>query len=279
METTRIGFDYFKTMGMEIVAGRGFSPEYPGDVGSGFILNEEAIDKVGMEDPVGKMFRLYGMRGSIVGVVKNTHFHSLRIALRPQVFYPFSNLRVQSRGGVVLVRVSGIESEALLSNTISFIESSWNGMNSFAPFEYHFLDETIDAQYQNEQRLGRLFSYFAFLAIFISCLGLFGLASFVTEQRTKEIGIRKTLGASLKEIVLMLSKDFTLWVLMANLIAWPIGWYVMSRWLQNFAYRTSVAWWSFIAAGGLALAIAWLTISLQTLKSARANPVESLRYE
>ena len=147
------------------------------------------------------------------------------------------------------------------------------------PFEYHFLDETIDAQYQNEHRLGRLFSYFAFLAIFISCLGLFGLASFVTEQRTKEIGIRKALGASLKDIVLMLSKDFTLWVLMANLIAWPIGWYVMSRWLQNFAYRTSVAWWSFIAAGGLALAIAWLTISLQTLKSARANPVDSLRYE
>jgi len=279
METTRIGHDYFKTMDMEIVAGRGFSPDFPGDVGSGFVLNEEAIEITGLEDPVGKMFRLYRMRGSIVGVVKNTHFHSLRVALMPQVFYLFTNLRGQSSGGVVLIRISNIERSADLSNTISFIEGIWNDMNSFAPFEYHFLDETIDAQYQNEQRLGRLFSYFAFLAIFISCLGLFGLASFVTEQRTKEIGIRKTLGASLNDIVLMLSKDFVRWVLMANLIAWPIGWFVMNRWLQNFAYKTSVAWWIFFAAGGLAFAIAWLTISLQTVKSARANPVDSLRYE
>ena len=134
METTRIGYDYFKTMDMEIVAGRGFSPDYPGDVGSGFVLNEEAINVMGMEDPIGKMFRLYGMRGSIVGVVKNTHFHSLRIALMPQVFYPFTDRPNQSPGGVVLIRVSGIDNEAVLSNTISFIESVWLGMNSFAPF-------------------------------------------------------------------------------------------------------------------------------------------------
>jgi ABC-type antimicrobial peptide transport system permease subunit len=279
METTRIGYDYFKTMGMEIVAGRGFSPDFPGDVGSGFVLNEEAIKITGLEDPVGKMFRLYGMRGTIVGVVKNTHFHSLRVALMPQVFYPFTDLSNQSFGGVILIRISNLDSSAALSNTVSFIEGVWNDMNSFAPFEYHFLDETIDALYQNEQRLGRLFSYFAFLAVFISCLGLFGLVSFVAEQRTKEIGIRKAMGASIKDIMLLLSKDFTRWVLLSNLIAWPLGWYAMSLWLQNFAYRTSVAWWSFLAAGAVALVIAWLTISLQTVKSARANPVDSLRYE
>jgi hypothetical protein len=279
METTRIGFDYFETMGIEVVAGRGFSPDYPGDLGSGYVLNEEAIRQMGIKEPVGKMFRLYDMPGQIVGVVKNAHFHSLRIALRPQVFYPFTVRYRQSLGGVVLVKVSDITAKTGLADVISHIEGVWNGINSFAPFEYHFLDETINAHYQSEQRLGRLFSYFAFLAIFISCLGLFGLASFVAEQRTKEIGIRKTMGASIKDIMLMLSKDFTRWVLVANLFAWPLGWYVMNRWLQNFAYRTSVAWWTFIAAGGLALAIAWLTVSLQTLKSAQANPVDSLRYE
>jgi len=152
-------------------------------------------------------------------------------------------------------------------------------VNSIAPFEYRFLDETIAAQYGNERRLGRLFGYFAFLAVFISCLGLVGLASFLAELRTKEIGIRKTLGASIRDIVVMLSRDFTLWVLAANLIAWPVAWFVMHRWLQNFAYRTPITWWSFPAAGSIALVIAWVTVSLQTFKAARSNPVDSLRYE
>jgi putative ABC transport system permease protein len=237
---------------------------------------------MGMDDPIGKTFALYGRRAPIVGVVKNTFYHSLRTVLRPQVFYLFTNLPRQTFSGVVLIRVKDLDrqqSASHLPDVIAHVEKVWGSVNSFAPFEYHFLNETIDAQYKGEQRLGRLFSYFAFLAIFISCLGLFGLASFVTEQRTKEIGIRKTLGASLGNIIVMLSKDFTKWVLVANIIAWPVAWYAMAKWLQNFAYRTHIAWWTFLAAGTTAFLIAWLTIIFQTYKSARANPVDALKYE
>ena len=279
METTRVGFNYFPTMGMDIVAGRGFSQEFPGDVGKAFILNEEAVRIAGIEDPVGKRFRLYGNVGTIVGVVENTYFHSLRTVLKPQVFYLFTDLARQSFGGVTLIRVQSPRNLTALQDTIAHIEKVWTSVNSIAPFEYHFLDETIDAQYRNEQRLGRLFGYFAFLAVFISCLGLVGLASFLAELRTKEIGIRKTLGASIRDIVVMLSRDFTLWVLAANLISWPVAWFVMHRWLQNFAYRTSIPWWSFPAAGSIALVIAWVTVSLQTFRAARSNPVDALRYE
>lgn len=283
METIRVDFDYFQTMGMDIVAGRGFSEGFPGDVAKAYVLNEEAIKKMGMEDPIGKTFALYGRRAPIVGVVKNTFYHSLRTELRPQVFYLFTNLPQQTFDGVVLIRVKGMDrgrlSLPLMPEIIAHVETVWNSVNSFAPFEYNFLNETIDAQYKGEQRLGRLFSYFAFLAIFISSLGLFGLASFVTEQRTKEIGIRKTLGASIGDIVVMLSKDFTKWVLAANVIAWPVAWYAMVKWLQNFAYRTSIAWWAFLAAGVAAMLIAWSTVIFQTYKSARANPVDALKYE
>ncbi len=279
METTRVDFNYFPTMGMDIVAGRGFSQEFPGDVGKAFILNEEAVRIAGIEAPVGKRFRLYGNVGTIVGVVENTYFHSLRTVLRAQVFYLFTDLARQSSGGVVLIRVKAPQGLNDLQETIARIENAWLGVNSVAPFEYRFLDETIAAQYGNERRLGRLFGYFAFLAVFISCLGLVGLASFLAELRTKEIGIRKALGAGLRDIVGMLSRDFTLWVLAANLIAWPVAWLVMRRWLQNFAYRTPITWWIFPAAGAIALVIAWATVSLQTLRAARSNPVDALRYE
>jgi putative ABC transport system permease protein len=278
METTRIGYDYFHTMDMPIVSGRGFSKDYPGDVGHAFVVNEEAVKVMGVQDPIGKMFRLYANRGTLVGVVQNTYFQSLKNSLRPQVFHLFTNMPYQANSGVVLIRVRA-EMSRSFQNVISHIEGIWHNVNFFAPFEYHFLDETIEAQYFSEKRLGRLFSYFAFLAIFISCLGLFGLASFVAEQKTKEIGIRKTLGASYRDIVVLLSRDFTLWVLAANVIAWPVGWWFMHRWLQNFAYRTSVNLSSFVAAAVLALAIAWLTVSLQMLKTARSNPVDALRYE
>ncbi len=278
METTRIGYDYFQTMDMPIVDGRGFSDDYPGDMGQAFILNEEAIKVMGLQEPVGKMFRLYGERGTIVGIVKNTYFQSMRNSLKPQVYYLFTSLPEQTFGGVVLIKVTARTSRSL-QDVISFIEKLWSEVNSFAPFEYHFLDDTIKAQYLGEQRLGRLFGYFAFLAIFISCLGLFGLASFIAEQKTKEIGIRKTLGASCRDIMVLLSRGFTVWVLTANVIAWPVGWWFMHRWLQTFAYRTSLNLTSFVAAAVLALAIAWMTVSLQVLKTARSNPVDALRYE
>jgi len=200
--------------------------------------------------------------------------------LRAKVYYLFTNLPKESFGGVILIRVKGGQgAKSRMQDVITHIGGVWNEMNTFAPFEYQFLDETIDAHYKTDRRLGRLFSAFAFLAVFISCLGLFGLSSFITERRTKEIGIRKVLGASSGSVVRMLSQEFIRWVLASNLIAWPIAFYAMSRWLENFSYRNSIPWWIFPAAGLLALFISLLTVSLQTLKAALANPVRSLRHE
>ncbi|MFH2041534.1 MAG: FtsX-like permease family protein, partial [Acidobacteriota bacterium] len=279
METTRIDEGYFGVMKMQIVEGRGFSSDYPGDKEAAFILNEEAVRQAELEDPIGKRFRLYGTMGTIVGVVENTYFQNLREPLRAKVYYLFTNLPAQSFGGIALIRVSGGLGEMRLDETIAHIRTVWKEVNSFAPFEYYFLDETIDAQYKTERRLGRLFSTFAFLAVFISCLGLFGLVSFITERRTKEIGIRKVLGASYGSVVRMLSREFIGWVLFANLIAWPIGLYVMSRWLRSFVFSAPIPWWIFPAAGTLTLIIALLTVSLQTLKSAFSDPIHSLRHE
>ena len=166
-----------------------------------------------------------------------------------------------------------------MPKTIGYIEEVWN---KFAPgydFNYRFMDEALDDLYRAEQRTGTIFRYFSFLAILISCLGLFGLASFMAEQRTKEIGIRKVLGATVSNIVLLLSKDFTKWVLVANFVAWPVAYYAMHRWLQGFAYRTPVSWWTFLLAGLLALLIAIFTVSFQAIKAALTNPAETIKYE
>jgi putative ABC transport system permease protein len=277
-DTTRVDMHYFAAMGMDIVAGRGFSDDYPGDVGTAYVVNEEAVRRAGIINPVGSEFALYGRKGTIVGVVKNTIFQSLRQDLRPQVFHLFSNLPRQTFAGAVLVRIKGA-ADAPLSEIIAHLEKVWRSVNTYAPFEFRFLDQAVEAHYSNERRQGRLFGSFAFLAIFISCLGLFGLASFVAEKKTKEIGIRKTLGASISDIMFLLTREFSTSVLAANLIAWPVAWFVMRRWLENFALRTSISFWLFLAAGAAALAISWLTIGLHTFKSARADPVKALRYE
>jgi ABC-type antimicrobial peptide transport system permease subunit len=166
-----------------------------------------------------------------------------------------------------------------MSATVKYIESTCKQINPAYPLRYMFFDEWLGRLYRNEQRMGRIVGYFTFLAIAISCLGLFGMASFMTEQRTKEIGIRKVLGAPLSRIILLLSADFTKWVLAANIIAWPLAYFAIGKWLENFAYRTSLNMSIFILSGVLALVTALLTVSYQTLKAALANPVESLRYE
>ena len=159
------------------------------------------------------------------------------------------------------------------------MKKKWELLQPAFPFEYSFLDEDFDKQYKIDKKLSQIFSYFTFLAILIACLGLFGLASFTAEQRTKEIGIRKALGASVSEIIFLLSKEFTRWVLVANIIAWPLAYFAMNRWLQNFAYRINIGIGTFILAALLALVIALLTVGYQAIKAARANPVEALRYE
>ncbi|MBN2091047.1 ABC transporter permease [candidate division KSB1 bacterium] len=279
METTRTDYDYFKTMGMKIVTGRAFSNDFPSDPEHAYILNEEAVRQAGLKNPVGKKFALYGKEGIIVGVVENSYYHSLKTKIHPQVYYLFTNLPRQGFFGSVFVRINASTAAQSLTKVISQIRDVWLSVNSIAPFEYHFLDETVDAQYKNEQRLMHLFTIFAGLAIFISCLGLLGLITFMSEMRRKEIGIRKVLGASVSGIVTMLSQEYLKWVAIANVFAWPLAWLAMNQWLQNFAYRIEMSWWIYGLAGVMTLGIAWLTICWQAIGVAKTNPVESLRYE
>jgi len=280
METIRVDTHYFETMGMPITAGRGFSEDFPGDVGAAFVLNEAAVRRTGLIDPVGKWFSLYGRRGVIVGVVKDTYFQSFRQEVRAQAYYLYENMTTGVSGtDVAFIQIKGDSGGSVFKETVAHIEKVWKSVNTITPFEFHFLDEALDAQYQNERSQGRLFGVFAFLAVFISCLGLFGLASFTAEQKTKEIGIRKTLGASIPNIVFLLTADFSKAVLAANLISWPLAWMAMSSWLRGFAYRTSMSPWIYLGAGLAALGISWLTVAMQTLRSARKNPVDALRFE
>ena len=166
-----------------------------------------------------------------------------------------------------------------LYNSMSFIEKSWKEQMPYLPFIYYFYDESLNAQYQADQRMGIIFKYFAFLSIIIACLGLFGLASLSVEQRTKEIGIRKVLGASISNITIILSKEFLIWIVAANLIAWPVAYFFMHKWLQDFAYRIDFSIWVFVLSGIMALMIAMLSVSFQTIKAAKVNPIESIRYE
>ncbi|HDT13014.1 MAG TPA: FtsX-like permease family protein, partial [Candidatus Aminicenantes bacterium] len=280
METIRVDTHYFEAMGMPIVAGRGFSDDHPGDIGRAFVLNEEAVRKAGLLDPVGKQFRLYDRTGTIVGIVKDTYFQSFRQETRAQAYYLYPNMTTDVSGvDVVLIKVKGDPAGGPFKQAVAHIEKVWKSFNPSTPFEFGFLDAAIAAQYTNETRQGRLFGVFALLAVLVSCLGLFGLASFMAEQRTKEIGIRKTLGASIPKIMLLLSADFSKAVLAANLIAWPLAWYLMTRWIRGFVYRAPLDPWIFLGSGLAALLIAWLTVALQTLRSARTNPVEALRFE
>lgn len=275
-ETLKIDCDYFKTLGLKIIAGRDFSEDYATDATSGFVLNEEAVKRMEIQAPViGKEFTLYRQKGTIIGVLKDAYFKSLHKEIEPQVYHILTDMTDIGSEGVVLIRIAGKD----IPETISSVKKIWNRVNPNVPFEYNFLDETYNNLYLTEMRVGTILNYFTILAIFVSCLGMFGLASFAVERRTKEIGVRRVLGASVSGIVALLSKDFIKWVLIANFISWPIAYIVMNEWLQNFAYRISIGILTFLFAGTIALIIALLTVSYQSIKAAVANPVESLRYE
>ena len=276
MEEVYIDANYFDTMDIKVAAGRGFSAAFAGDKGKAFILNEQAVSMAGIKEPVGKSFALQRQWGMIVGVVKNTFFQSFHQALRPQVFSLLKNYSEDCESAVVLIRVRG---GVPLNDAITHIQKVWNSVNFYAPFEYHFLDQQIEAQYGSERRLGKLFGAFAVLAIFISCLGLFGLVSFTAERRTKEIGVRKVLGASVPGIMVMLTSGFAKQVLLANLLAWPLAYFLLEKWLQGFIYRVSIGAGLYLFSGMLVLVLALLTSSFQAVKAARMNPVQSLRSE
>ncbi len=268
-----VDFDYINQFKIKMVAGRGFSREFGTDTTQAMVLNEAAVKMFGYTSPqqaIGKRFKQWGREGKIIGVMKDFHFRSLQKPIKPL------SMRIEP-GGCNLVSIN--VSAANLPATIAAVENKWKALIPNRPFSYFFLDEFFDKQYRAEERFGKLFLNFAILAIFISCLGLLGLASYSTIQRTKEIGIRKVLGASVSNIVNLLSKDFLKLVAISSVIAFPIAWFAMNKWLQDFAYRIGMSWWVFLMAGILATLIALFTISFQAIKAAIANPVKSLRTE
>jgi len=265
-----VDFDYIDTFGLEIAEGRNFSKEMSTDTDAAYIINETGAAVLGYESAIGKKFSLWDTEGTIIGVVRDFHIDSLHEQIEPLIIK--ANPRWNS---LVFVKISSNNIRAVIAK----IEELHQRMNPEYPFQFHFLNAEYENIYLSEKRTGRLFQYFSFLAIFISCLGLFGLSSFMAEQRTKEIGIRKVLGAKVSVILLQLLRDFTKWVLIANVIAWPIGYYAMKQWLKNFAYQTEFDWSIFLFSGVITLLIAVTTVGFKSLRAATANPVDSLRYE
>jgi putative ABC transport system permease protein len=269
---TRADFDYPEVLGVEMAAGRTFRPEFGTDRGGAFLVNEEVVRLMGLrpQDAVGKVFRFQGVEGPIVGVTKNYHYRPVQNPLEPMAVVVTPEA-VQ----FAIVRLAGGGVPAALKQ----VESAWNAVNPRLPFEYRFFDDDFDASYRPYEQMGALLIWFAGLAVFVACLGLFGLASFLAEQRRKEIGVRKVLGASSGQVVGLLSKEFAKWVLLANVLAWPAAYFAVRSWLREFPFRTSIPPALFVLAGAAALAIALLTVSGQAWKAARRNPADALKYE
>lgn len=273
METTRIDTRYFDMMGVAFSAGRNFSDDIAGDK-QNYIVNEEAVRLMGLEDPVGTEFMLYGAKGIIVGVIKDTNFKSLHQKVNPQVYHLYKDEAVESYFSALFFKIHGNSKEAL-----AHVEDVWIKNNPGIPFEYHFLDQDYKNLYEKDIRIAGMLNLFTILAVFIASLGLFGQSVIASRNKIKEIGIRKVNGAQISEVLIMLNKDFAIWIGSAFVIAAPIGWYAMHKWLENFAYKTTLSWWIFALAGFLAMGIALLTVNWQSWKAARRNPVESLRYD
>ncbi|OGU54592.1 MAG: hypothetical protein A2V66_02380 [Ignavibacteria bacterium RBG_13_36_8] len=273
-----VDYNFCKTMGITILEGRDFSEEFTADMVSkndtigGFLVNEEVVKIMGLDykSAVGARFDFFGCTGKIVGVMKNFHYNTVKQKIEPLAmglapeFIRFVEVRIAAGN---------------LMETIGKIEKAWGSAVGNYPFEYHFLDEDFERMYRRETRMVGLLEYFSIMAVVIACLGLFGLALFSAEQRTKEIGIRKVLGASISKVIFILCKEFVILIMVANIIAWPIAYLVMKGWLEEFAYRLDLSFLFFILAGILSLVIALLTVSYQAIKVAVANPVNSLRYE
>lgn len=275
MQTWRVDYDYIKTMGMEIVEGRNFSKEFGGD-SAAVIINEAAAKHFEWSNPLnervgqfasndGKQIKTY----NVVGVVKNFHFESLKNTIGPVLLF----LRPDNSSAAF--RFKGTNTAEI----INLIKTKWEKFAAGQPLEYSFMDEDFVKMYSAEQKIGEIFSTFASLAIFVACLGLFGLAAFTAEQRTKEIGIRKVLGASVPGIIVMLSKEFAKLVIIAFIISVPISYYYMNIWLQDFQYRVDLTAGIFLSAGIIAVSIAMITVSYHAIRIATANPFKSLRYE
>jgi putative ABC transport system permease protein len=273
-----VGYNFLDFYDMELVVGRNFSKLYPTDE-KAYIVNETAVKAMGIEDPVGKKFRDWKGWGIIVGVVKDFHFASLKQAVKPVVMsllYKGDEDYLNKYATVNYFSLK-IGSEDV-PETLNLIERTYKKFTDY-PFNFTFLDERIDRLYRSEQKMGQSFFVFSMMAIFIACLGLSGLASFTAEQKTKEIGIRRILGASISGVIFLQIKIFFKWLVLSTLVACPVAYILMNRWIQNFAYRTHIQIWFFAVAPSMAALVALFTISYQSIKAATANPVNSLRYE
>ncbi|MCF7794609.1 MAG: ABC transporter permease [Candidatus Cloacimonetes bacterium] len=266
-----VGYDFFESFEMEMVEGRSFSRQFPSDT-LAYVINEKAVEVMGFSNPTEQMIEdLYAeISGPIIGVVKNFNYKHIRNKVEPLVIRFDPNLM-----GVFHAKIQSGNIQEVLDK----METVWQEFVPDNPFEYRFLDDMFERMYNAEKQMGKIFDYFTGFAILISCLGLFGLASFMTEQRFKEIGIRKVLGASISSVMLLLVKEFTKWVLIANIIAWPVAWFVMNKWLQSFAYKTDFGLWIFVVSGLSALIVAVITISFRSFNAAIQNPVKALKYE
>ena len=269
----RVDADYFDVYGIKLLAGKGFNHSAVKDSIRQIILNSMAVKKFGWknnENAIGKPFKIGSEKGIVVGVSNDFHYNSLQQAIEPLVIYP-----LDGHFSRITLKVDVKKADQV----IAFIENTWKKHFSSALFDYDFLSQQIKGKYQAEERFSKIFLYFSILSLVIACLGLYGLISYTIFQKTKEIGIRKILGATANSIAAMLSKNFLKLVLVACFISVPVAWYLMNKWLQDFAYRISLSWWMFGAAGLLVLVIALITISFQAVKAAIANPVKSLRTE
>lgn len=265
-----VGYDFMDTYGIKISNGRFYSPQYPSDLQEAVVINRSAAKAMNLNEPIGKTINTDGTDKRIVGVVEDFHFESLHSSITPLIMVLYTK---QQRCLGIKIKNENI------AGTLSYIKKVIANIEPDYALKYKFLDEQIDTLYSREQRRLALLSAFSVISVILSCMGLFGLISYTAEQRTKEIGVRKVLGASVSGIAYIISKDFLKWVLVANVIAWPIGWYIMNKWLQDFAYHVNLTIWPFLLSGFLALLISLLTVNWKVMRAALANPVESLRSE
>ena len=267
--------EFAETYGIKMNDGRFYSRDFATDLTNGFVINQTAANEMGFENPIGQELTMWGRKGTIIGVTNDFHFSSLHNKIEPLIFHIPEPENVNRSYRVLSMRIKPNS----MPQSLDYIKKTWETYFPNEDFEYYFMDEKLKANYVSEARMGTLFKYFSFLVIFIACLGLYGLTAFTIEQKNKEIGIRKVNGAKVSEILTMLNKDFIKWVAIAFIIATPIAYYVMNKWLENFAYKTTLSWWIFALAGVITLGIALLTVSWQSWRAASKNPVEALRYE
>lgn len=267
----RVDFNYLSLLDLKLLQGRDFSKDFKTDPDQAAIVNETFVKKIGWENPVGQSFNFRGRQLTVIGIVKDYHFQSLHSSIQPVILHLDTNVPIR----YLLAKIQPND----IPGSIEVLKSKWKMLAADTPFEFYFLDNDVARQYQAEQRWNNIITYSSIIAIVIACLGLFGLSSLTVTRRTKEIGVRKVMGASIPGLVGLINKEFLILVLLGNLVAWPIAYFVMDHWLQTFAYQSQLSIFSFLLAAFAAFVIALLTVSYQSIKAALLNPVETLRYE